>query len=152
MNSQRSSYEQGFWLLVVGLAAWAVPGAGHFLIRERKRAIIIFVTITLLFATGLYVGSVGVVDKVGSKPWFIAQMLCSPAVGILAQHTQGGYVDSQGHKQKYEVFGRADDIGHIYTGIAGLLNLLCVFSAVYMAYCGRGELIGHEEDQEPANA
>jgi len=27
-----------------------------------------------------------------------------------------------------------------------MLNLLCIVSAVYMAYCGRGEIIGDEED------
>ena len=138
-NNQFSA-EQGLRLLIIGLAAWMVPGAGHFLLRERKRGIILFFVITSLFAAGLFIGSIGVVDWVTGRIWFYAQILCSPAVGIIANITKSG---------NYIVYGRPCDIGQIYTGIAGLLNLLCVLSAVYMAYCGRGELIGHEEEEEP---
>lgn len=135
----RSGLEFGLWLGIVGLAAWIVPGAGHFLIREKKRAIIIFLVITALFATGLYVGSIGVVNQITGRIWFFAQLLTSPSVGLLAQLTRSG---------SYPSYGRPCDIGQIYTGIAGLLNLLCILNAVYMAYCGHGELIGHEEDME----
>ena len=136
-NNQFSA-EQGLRLVIITLAAWMVPGAGHFLLRERKRGIILFVVITSLFVTGLFVGSIGVVDK---GIWFYAQILYSPAVGIIANITKSG---------NYMVYGRPCDIGQIYTGIAGLLNLLCVLSAVYMAYCGRGEMIGQEEEESHA--
>lgn len=152
MASNRSQMDRSLWLVIVGLAAWIIPGAGHFLLRERKRAMIIFVTITALFLAGLYIGSIGVVNHVTSKPWFMAQVLYSPAVGILSHKVQAGKLDAQGNRQNFISRGRPCDIGQIYTGIAGLLNLLCVFSAVYMAYCGRGEMIGHEEDiQESAH-
>jgi len=134
----RSPFEQTLWLITVGLAAWMVPGAGHFLIRERKRGVILFTVITTLFVIGLYAGSIGAVDWVRGKIWFYAQILYSPAVGIIGNITKAG---------GYEIVGRPCDIGQIYTGIAGLLNLLCILSAVYMAYCGRGEIIGHEEEE-----
>jgi len=134
---KQSKIEHGLFLAIVGLVAWAIPGAGHFAIKERKRAIIIFVTITLTFLIGLYVGSIAVVDSVGAWPWYIAQMMTSPAVGILAHITKTG---------QYVSYGKPYDIGQIYTSIAGMLNLLCIISAVYMAYSGRGELIGEEED------
>ncbi|MCE5186303.1 MAG: hypothetical protein LLF76_09285 [Planctomycetaceae bacterium] len=136
--NNRSGPDHALWLVIVGLAAWAVPGAGHFLIRERKRGVILFVCITALFCTGLYIGSIGVVNRVASWPWFLAQIFFSPAVGILSKLTQNG---------QFPTYGRPCDIGQIYTGIAGLLNLLCILSSVYMAYCGRGELIGAEEDE-----
>lgn len=137
-TNTQTGFDHLLWLLTVALAAWAVPGAGHVLIRERRRGIIIFVCVTGLFAAGLYIGSVGVINRIASWPWFMAQMLYSPVVGILDKITQTGH---------YECFGRPCDIGQIYTGVAGLLNLLCVLSAVYMAYCGRGELIGTEEEK-----
>jgi len=123
------------WLCTVALAAWAVPGAGHFLILERKRAVVIFLTITLTFAAGLWAGSIGVIDPVGGWAWYLAQIMASPAVGILAHITQS---------QKFVSFGRPADIGQIYTSVAGLLNLLCIINAVYLAYTGRGEQIGQE--------
>lgn len=136
-SNNRSPAEQALWLLTVGLAAWIIPGAGHYLLREKKRGVILFVVITALFVTGLYVGSIGTVDWVTGRIWFYAQILYSPAVGMIANITKHG---------GYPVYGRPCDIGQIYTGIAGMLNLLCVLSAVYMAYCGRGEIIGQEED------
>ncbi len=135
--AKQSKIDHGLFLAIVGLVAWAIPGAGHFAIKERKRAIIIFVTITLTFLIGLYVGSIAVVDSVGAWPWYIAQMMTSPAVGILAHITKTG---------QYVSYGKPYDIGQIYTSIAGMLNLLCIVSAVYMAYSGRGELIGAEDD------
>ncbi|MEN8126492.1 MAG: DUF6677 family protein [Planctomycetota bacterium] len=137
--NNRSPAEQGMWLATVGLAAWMVPGAGHFIIRERKRGIVLFCVITALFTMGLYIGSIGVVNWESGRIWFYAQILCSPAVGIIGNFTKSG---------GYDVYGHPSEIGQIYTGIAGLLNLLCILNAVYMAYCGRGEMIGYEEEQE----
>jgi hypothetical protein len=134
---KQSKIDHSLFLLIVAVLAWAVPGAGHFVIKERKRAIIIFITITLTFLTGLYIGSVGVIDPVGAWPWYIAQMMTSPAVGMLGQITKTG---------QYASYGKPADIGQIYTSIAGMLNLLCIVSAVFMAYTGRGEMIGEEEE------
>ena len=134
---QNSKLDYGLFLIIVGVLAWAVPGGGHFILKERKRAIIIFVTVSVTFLVGLYIGSIGVIDPVGAWPWFLPQMLTSPAVGFLAHITKTG---------EYITYGKAGDIGQIYTSIAGLLNLLCITSAVYMAYCGRGEIIGEEEE------
>jgi len=113
--------------LSVGLLAWLIPGAGHFVLREKKRSIIIFATIVLTFCTGLYIGSIGVIDTVGATPWYVytAQIMCSPAVAILAHLTAGG---------GYPSFGQPNEIGQIYTSSAGLLNLLCIVNAVYLAY------------------
>ena len=134
--ARQSKVDNVFLLLTVGLLGWAVPGAGHFFIKERKRGVIIFITVTLTFLLGLYIGSVGVVDPVEAWYWFIAQILTSPAVALLAKETQTG---------EYHSYGWPCDIGRIYTSIAGLLNLLAVVSAVYMAHCGRGEIIGAED-------
>ena len=91
------------------------------------------------FLVGLYVGSIAVIDSVGDWPWYLAQIMASPLVGILAQITKSG---------DFVSFGKCNDVGQIYTSIAGLLNLLCIISAVYMAHAGRGEIIGEEEDAE----
>ena len=77
------------------------------------------------FLLGIWLGSIAVIDS--RTPWYWAQLLTSPAVAYLA-HLSGSvyHLDS---------FGRPREIGEIYTGIAGLLNLLCVVNAVYMAHC-----------------
>jgi hypothetical protein len=135
--AKESKIDHGLWLVIVGLLAWAVPGAGHFLIKERQRAIIIFVTITATFLAGIYIGSIGVIDSVGARPWYAGQIMASPVVGFISRMTSGG---------QYPSYGKPFDIGQIYTTVAGMLNLLCILSAVYMAHCGRGEIIGEEEE------
>lgn len=113
------------FLMLVGLLAWLVPGGGHFAINERKRATIIFAAVVLTFVVGLYVGSIGVIDPVGSKPWYVAQILNSPAVALLAHLTETG---------SFPVYARTNEIGQIYTSTAGLLNLLCIVNAIYIAH------------------
>jgi len=121
------------FLLVVGLLSWLVPGAGYFLLKEKKRAIIVLATIVLTFCTGLYVGSIGVIDPVGAKSWYVAQIMNSPMVAVLGHLTAGG---------AYPVYGRPNEIGQIYTSTAGLLNLLCIINAVYLAHLRRTEAAG----------
>ena len=126
------------FLISVGLLSWFIPGGGYFLLKEKKRAWVILITISLLFIAGLYVGSIGVVDKVSiaDKPWIIseltwytAQVIVSPAVMVIGSITESG---------RYQVYGKPEEIGQIYTGIAGLLNFLCIINAVYLAYVGVG--------------
>lgn len=98
------------------------------MLKEKNRSIIIFVTIILTFGVGLYIGSIGVVDPLGAKPWYVAQIMNSPMVAILGHITAGG---------NYPAYGWPNEIGLIYTSTSGLLNLLCIINAVHMAYLRR---------------
>jgi len=133
VTTLRSKENYTLFLLTAGLLAWLIPGAGHFLLKEKKRAIIISATIVLTFCAGLYVGSIGVINPVGAKSWYVAQIINSPIVAVL------GYLATTGD---YPVFGRPNEIGQIYTTIAGLLNLLCIVNAVYLAHLRKTETAG----------
>ena len=102
------------FLVFVGVAGWLLPGGGHFALGEKRRASLICVTVILTFLIGLYVGSVGVIDPIGAKPWYAAQLMISPAVFYLGRIGTGG---------AYPVYGRPSEIGQIYTSIAGLYDL-----------------------------
>ena len=117
-------------MLIVGLLAWVVPGAGHFLLREKKRALIILVTILLTLCAGLYIGSIGVIDFSEKSAIYVkvAQAMNPPIVLAVGHHTSKG---------SYPVYGWPNEIGQVYTMTSGLLNLLCVVNAVYMAYLCR---------------
>jgi hypothetical protein len=121
----RSRESHILFLLIVGLVGWLVPGGGHAVLREKRHAIVIFATIVAMFVIGLYIGSIGVINPAGAKPWYLAQVLNSPAVAAL------GHVATTGD---YAVYGKPSEIGQIYTSIAGLLNLLCIVNAVYLAH------------------
>ena len=120
-------------MLIVGLFSWVIPGSGYLLIKEKKRSAIIFVTITVTFCIGIYIGSIGIVDPVASKICYMGQILTSPFVALLGHLTRGG---------GFPVYGKPSEIGQIYTGVAGLLNLLCIINAVYMAHLSRTEPAG----------
>ncbi|MFH1883597.1 MAG: DUF6677 family protein [Planctomycetota bacterium] len=133
MRTPLSKQNHTLFLLTVGLLAWLFPGAGHLLLKERKRALIIFTTIVFTFCVGLYIGSIGIINPVGAKSWYVAQIINSPIVAVL------GYLATTGD---YPVFGRPNEIGQIYTTIAGLLNLLCIVNAVYLAHLQKTETAG----------
>ena len=61
--AQISKEKHFILLVVVGLLAWFIPGAGHVAIKERARGAVIFVAIAATFTLGLYVGSIGVVNR-----------------------------------------------------------------------------------------
>ncbi len=123
------------FLLIVGLLAWLIPGAGHFVLEEKKRATIIFVTIVLTFCTGLYIGSIGVIDLSGTAALYVkgAQIMNPPVAVVLGYYTNGG---------NYPVYGWPNEIGQVYTMTSGLLNLLCIVNAVYLAHLCRTEMAG----------
>jgi hypothetical protein len=132
VSYRKTEIEKNPWplMFLVGLTGWLLPGGGYFVLKETSRALIIFVTVVSIFVAGLYIGSIGVVDPVGAKLWYYVQMTNSPLVAILGYHTQGG---------GYPVFGRPNEMGQIYTSTSGLLNLLCIVNAVYMAYLRKTE-------------
>jgi len=124
MGKQSKENEIAF-LVTVGVVGWLVPGGGYFLLNEQRRALIIFATICLTFFVGLYAGSIGVVDPVGARLWYLAQLMTTPAVFLLGEHAKSG---------AYTVYGKPADVGQIYTSVAGLLNLLVIVNSVYVAH------------------
>jgi hypothetical protein len=121
-----------FYSLFIGAAAWAVPGAGHLLLKEYRRGILMLAGIVGLFAMGLYIGSVGVINPIEARLWYYAQMLTSPAVALIGKLNMP--VDGM---VPYPSYGKPYEIGQIYTFTAGALNLLCIVHAMYIAYTGK---------------
>ena len=117
---------------LMGSLAWLVPGVGHFYLGMRLQGTIIFLTICVTFALGLTLGGLEVIDPHQETPWFRAQILAGlPAV--LAVLTQNPDVSVQ--------LGHGVDLGQLYTGVAGLLNLLCVVDALMRCHEG----VRHEQ-------
>lgn len=129
----------GLLLLVVVALGWAVPGAAYLLLGETKRAFIVFVTISITFTIGIFVGSIGVVDPLAEtigilgrlNPWYLAQILNSPVVLLIGKAAAAG---------AYPVYGKPQEIGQLYTSISGLLNLLCIINCIYTAHIGPGAI------------
>jgi hypothetical protein len=93
----------------------------------------------------LYVGSIGVIDPIGAKPWYAAQVMNSPVVLLMGSHVAHAQRQAESNQARtiaYHVYGRPNEIGQIYTSIAGLLNLLCIVNAIYVAHLRATEQTG----------
>ncbi len=132
---------------VVALAGWLIPGAGYWLIGEKKRALTVGITIVAVFVVGILISGIrvveapdlgspgGVMQKILNRPWFIGQVLNGP-MGIGAAWVS----DQLAHSTQYktiEAKARLAEIGTLYTAVAGMLNLLTIIDASYRASQGR---------------
>ena len=120
--------------IVAGLLAWLVPGLGHFYLRQHWRGAVFLAVITVTFWCGVAIG--GVVNTVAPRShpaWFVAE-LCTAgnALGGLAMRSSLPEVRAA-HTSPYLATWPADDIGLVYCGVAGLLNVLVILDAI-----GRG--------------
>jgi hypothetical protein len=111
---------------VMCAAAWAVPGAGHLWLGRRQKGIVFLVTLTLMFAVGLWlegrifpfefsqplVALAAFADLGIGLPYFVAKLL--------------GYGGGRVVAITYE-YGNAFGI------VAGLLNMLVVLDAFDIA-------------------
>lgn len=72
---------------LAGLAAVILPGAGHLVRREPRRAVLIAIGILGLFFGGILVGGIDVIDSREDRVWFFGQALVGPlAFGVDALH------------------------------------------------------------------
>lgn len=141
--------------IVALLLAWIVPGAGHLYLGRLRRGVILLVTIAALFWAGVGMGGVMTVDSRAERWWFIADM-CAGIHGLVGYHMQrqvyrqieddlgAGAVTSDDmsidewlQEKKIALVHPVDNVARAYAGIAGLLNLLCIFDATILALLGR---------------
>ena len=162
MKSNKNTTVTNSIRAVIAMAlAWIVPGAGHAFAGRPWRGVIIFVAIGLTFWTGVAMGGVMTVDQREQKWWFAAQMFTgvhglvgwqrgNEQMKQLAPKIQKEMA-RQGSSPQNEVRNStirvlADEklalvapmatLAQAYTGVAGLLNLMCVFDAIMLALIG----------------
>jgi TM2 domain-containing membrane protein YozV len=147
--------------------AWLIPGAGHAYLGRRARGIVIFVTIGATFWAGVAIGGVMTMDYYFERWWFAAEVLTGihglvgwqhqrqvyarmaredPQIG-LPRPAPGGEVTPQQvridrwlSEEGIALVAPGDKLARSYAGVAGLLNLMCMFDAMVLALMGvRGE-------------
>lgn len=123
--------------IATAILGWVIPGGGYAVLKDYKRASVIFVVLTLMFAGGLYVGSLAVIDTVTAKPWYYAQILFSPLTEVIARIVV---------KNGMHSYGKPAEIGQLYTSLAGMLNLVCIVKAAAIAM--HGDLVYKKDDKD----
>ncbi|HHH76396.1 MAG TPA: hypothetical protein ENL03_05165 [Phycisphaerae bacterium] len=151
--------------LLAALLGFLVPGLGHIMLGRVRRGIIIFIVIGVTFWTGVAVGGVMTVDFYYERPWFVAQIMTGIHGGIawLRQNKVYNQMEVagttpqksssdqsyQGHqskvvdylaKKELALVCPAADVARAYTGVAGMLSIMCVFDVLLLGLIGvRGE-------------
>lgn len=162
--------------LVAGILAWLVPGAGHVYLGRTFRGIILCICINGLFWAGVALGGVFTVEPLRQRWWFAAQM-CTGVSGVAAWRHQERFrravtgrlglsaTPAPGQAREWwDTYNRAladenlalvypaDAVARAYAGVAGMLNLMCIFDAVMLALAGRlgepGRKKNPRQDQE----
>jgi hypothetical protein len=122
---QRASVEPGS-LVLLCVAAWLVPGAGHLWLGRRQKGIVFLLALPLMFVTGLWLDgrifpfelseplvALAAAANVGiGVPWFAARML----------DAGGGLVTAASY-----------EYGNCFMIVAGLLNSLVILDAFDIA-------------------
>jgi hypothetical protein len=122
---------------VIGIAAWAVPGLGHLLVRRWLRALLLGGAIWVMFLTGLALG--GHLFIVHGDEWgfsSLVQLLPMIAnVGLGALYV-GCWLMNTGFAENAQRL--TYEYGNTFLLVAGLLNYLAMLDAFDIA-AGRKE-------------
>lgn len=124
---------------LTGVLAWLVPGMGHWYLGLRDRAVVFFVTIVVTFWGGVALGGVrSTVNVHENQAWLAAQLCAGPQTlaALMWSRSLPRPPPGSGQVDRYEAPYPAGDIGVVYAGIAGLLNLLVIIDALARSESG----------------
>jgi hypothetical protein len=137
-NTPRVELTTGFEPVAL-LAAAVLPGAGHAARGEIRRGLHIAAGILGLYASGILIGGISVIDRKENDWWFVGQAMVGPVTfGLDYLHqTRLKEMTSSGVRltpdpavSKYtRAVGKPLDVGILFTAIAGMLNVIAVIDA-----------------------
>ena len=126
MRATAADETQSGALVLLCVAAWAIPGAGHLWLGRRNKGVVLLFALPLLFAIGLALrGRLFPFDL--SDPLVALEALADLGIGLtyfLASALGYGAGDVRAVTYEY---------GNAFLIVAGLLNLLVVIDAYDVA-------------------
>ena len=116
-------------MAMAGFLSWMLPGAGHLLIGERTRGVILIAVIAVTFWTGIAVGGVkNPVNYEQRRLWFMGQ-ICAGSHALVAM----GWSQLLPDENELIAYGHEEEISVVYTAICGMLNILIIFDVLARA-------------------
>ena len=126
---------QRMWAWLAGLAAWAVPGAGHLLQGRWGRALLLGGAVWVMFLTGIILGGhlfgLGGQEEGTNALLRVPPMIANLGTGVLYLYCWG---TNTGFAEGAEQAARATfEYGNTFLLVAGLLNYLAMLDAFDIA-------------------
>jgi len=134
-----------WYLSVMCVLAWMIPGAGHMFLKRPKRALTFFVCILILFFWGLNLGA-RMWHYEPQQPLTFFAMVAQTGVGIpyFVAKSVAAYAQNHAAFSLYNFanrfgFGEGNirivtfEYGNTFTWVAGLLNFLVILDAYDIA-------------------
>ena len=130
------------------ILAWLWPGLGHISHGDHRRGLRVMFGVLFLFLGGILIGGVDSVDRRADPLWFLAQVLCGP-IALAADAVNQSLVKPRpaGWQQLYvqgdetvrrllrrKGLGHVNEIGTLYSALAGLMNLVAILDALNPPY------------------
>ncbi len=117
--------------VVAAVLSWLVPGLGHVYLGHRARGVIILVAIGLAFWAGVAIGGIKTtVQPTERQAWFAAQV-CTGVHAMAVVALSKRLEDKPPYEySRYVAYYPVDDIAVVYTGVAGLLNVLVILDVL----------------------
>ena len=145
MTTEQRNKQQAGFSVVPAICAWLVPGLGHVVIGETARGALVFVGIAIHVDLWILIGGIDAVDRKEDQLWFVAQACSGPiAFGVdgmnsalLKSGQVGELLDAPAPSRNaapvkvssYKGIAHVNEYGILFTGLAGLMNLVAVIDA-----------------------
>jgi hypothetical protein len=113
--------------LLALVLAWLLPGAGHWYIGQRVKAVLFCFILVAMFAAGVLITEGGCIDP-GRHPWALALQAFDGLPAAAALVVTWGAAEFPASKLA--------DLGMLLTLVAGGLNVLLMADALYRAAPG----------------
>lgn len=153
--------------LIAGVLGCVLPGLGHAYLGHVARGVLVAAGVLGLFAGGILIGGIDVIDRREDRWWFVLQAGVGPVafvvdsvhqnwlkvpagpervgsrlgarVSALPDATQNpGGVAAPNTKS----LGRVNEVGSLYTALAGMLNAIAVIDALWRRPARRADRRG----------
>jgi len=121
---------------------WLFPGLGHWSLGYRRRGRLIATGVVLLFVGGLLIGGAGVINRRDAFWWYCGQCGAGPLTIVIdswnASHPPPeDPADDPGHVYSQPSMSHVNELGTLYTTLAGMLNFIAVLDVLYLARAER---------------
>lgn len=141
--------------ILAPILGWLIPGFGHWSLGYRRRGRLIALGVLGIYLLGLLIGGVGVINRQTGFWWYCGQVFVGPATPIVdywvAKHPEpADPADDPGYVYAVPSFAKVNEVGTLYTTLAGLLNLIAILDVIFKARGSRNQprLNRRQEDLE----